>query len=92
MIRDQIIPESEDDDPLLPHNPFGVLGSILEELIKRISHDGPIYKSDNDTVYSMFEEATRNSIYTSVHNKIIFQRKGWQIPLDSYGILICWDR
>ena len=35
-------------------------GSIEAELIVRISHVHPLYRVDNEDVYHMMEEATRN--------------------------------
>ena len=65
LIRDEVVPENEVDDSLLPDKSYGKSGSLIDELIQRIDHDSPLYRSDNATVYAMLEEATRNSIYSS---------------------------
>ena len=62
VIHDRVIPESKDDDLLLPDKSYGVSGSLVDELIKRTKQDDLLYKSDNAMVYSMLEQSTRNSI------------------------------
>ena len=38
-------------------------GSVLHELINRLSHDNPLFKTDNNSVYSLLDDATRGTIY-----------------------------
>ena len=60
---------SEVDDPLAMDDnvappvpsPYGSSGSIIDEMIKRMTHEHPLFKTDNNTVYSMLEEATRGT-------------------------------
>ena len=95
VIRDQIIPDSEDDDPLLPNQPFGVSGSIINELIKRVSHDGPLYKSDNATVYSMLEEATQNCVYALTIKPFSRRKDGrsaWMAMISSHAGADKWEK
>ena len=47
----------EDEDPLLLNNYYGQSGSLLEELIESIPHEGTIFKNYNATVYMMIEQA-----------------------------------
>ena len=48
---------SEDKDPLLLNTYYGQSGSLLEEFIERLPHEGPIFKNDNATVYMMIEQS-----------------------------------
>ena len=54
-------PEVPDEvtDPLLPNCYCGESGSLIAELESRLSHSGPIFKNDNDTVYIKIKEAAR---------------------------------
>jgi len=63
VIRDDEQVPSEVDDPLLIGSAFGRSGSVLDELATRLSHTDPLFKSDNSAVYSLLEEATRNTVY-----------------------------
>ena len=63
-----VTPESGTDpnikyDPLMTGKSYGESGSILEDLIYRSSHQHPLFKKDNASVYGHIEEATRGSIY-----------------------------
>lgn len=65
MLRDDAAVKSEQSDPLTSHvtaNPaqntpgiqgtyYGESGSLVEELIARLPHSGPIFKNDNTMVY-----------------------------------------
>ena len=63
VIRDSPEVEDEDVDPLGPGDCFGRSGSVLEELIARLNHTDPLYRTDNALVYSLLDEATRGTIY-----------------------------
>lgn len=63
VIRESIAVTPEVDDPLETGKSYGSSGSVLDELISRLSHTDPLFKSDNAMVYSMLEEATRSTIY-----------------------------
>jgi hypothetical protein len=80
----QVAPETRnaDDlttvvDPLTPGNSFGQSGSVLTDLIARLSHNHPLYKSDNAKVYSALEEATRSTAYSSTVKVFSRHRDGW---------------
>ena len=51
----------EASDPLEPDAYYGASGSLIDELIARLPHTGPIYKSDNAAVYMKIEEAARGT-------------------------------
>ena len=67
VIRDNAEVPDVDDDPLDPNAHFGRSGSLLEELIVRLPHSGPIFKDDNKTVYMMIAKAVAG---TSVESTI----------------------
>ena len=47
VLRDDAAVPAEADDPLNANSYHGASGSLLEELIARLPHNGPIYKNDN---------------------------------------------
>ena len=75
VLRDDAAVKSEQEDPLTSHvtaNPaqntpgiqgtyYGESGSLMEELIARLPHSGPIFKNDNATVFQKVEEAARGT-------------------------------
>ena len=63
IIRDDDTVPAEADDPLQAGRAYGESGSVIDEMIRRLNHTDPLYKSDNALVYSMLEEATRGTIY-----------------------------
>ena len=63
VIRENDVNESEEEDPLQMNKSYGKSGSVLDEMIKRLRHNHPLFKSDNAAVYSLLEEATRGTIY-----------------------------
>ena len=65
MICENVEVPAEADDPLLQEKAHGESGSVIDEMIKRLSHDDPLYCSDNALVYSMLEESTRGKVYAS---------------------------
>ena len=73
VLRDASEVPSELNDPLISNDAgtivsyYGESGSLLEELIKRLPHSGPIFLNDNSTVYGKIEEAVRG---TSVESTI----------------------
>ena len=52
-------------DTLLDGCAYGLGGSVLNDLISRMSHTHPLFKTDNAKVYSALEEATRSTAYSS---------------------------
>jgi hypothetical protein len=89
----EVLPEAE--DALLLHKAYGTSGSILDELIARLAHDDPLYKSDNATVYSMLEEATRGTVYASTvkpHSRRKDGRSAWLSMLSSHAGNDKWEQ
>ena len=74
IIRDDIdaLPETRPagdtttlTDPLAAGNAHGTSGSIIDDLVARLTHTHPLYKTDNAKVYSALETATRSTTYSS---------------------------
>ena len=83
MLReDQAVP-SEVDDPLgvddttgVVNSYFGSSGCLHNELVKRLSHKGPIFKHDNATVFMLLERATHNTSVESTVKEFSRKRDG----------------
>ena len=65
VIRENAQVEPELQDPLLHEEPYGSSGSVLGELVKRASHTHPLFKQDNEEVFTLIEQAARASSYIS---------------------------
>ena len=63
VIRENEAVTPEVDDSLIAGQAYGASGSLVDELINRLTHQDPLFKSDNAMVYSLLEEATRGGIY-----------------------------
>ena len=64
VIRDNVQVPTEVDDPLQASFAFSATsGSVLNELERRMTQTHPLFRTDNATVFSMLEEATRSTIY-----------------------------
>ena len=85
VLRDKVVVPPEAADPLEAYVPatgnnlsvpgayFGTSRSLMEELVARLPHTGPIYRNDNATVYQKIEEAARG---TSCESTIkVFSRR-----------------
>ena len=95
VIRDAATPPSEVDDPLVAGKAYGSSGSILDELIARLDHDDPLFKSDNASVYSMMEEATRGSVYASTvkpYSRKKDGRSAWMAMVSSHAGKDKWEQ
>ena len=67
VLRDEVTVPTEIDDPLMPNKWYGASGSLLDELVRRLPHNGAIYKNDNASVYMKVEAAVRG---TSVESTV----------------------
>jgi hypothetical protein len=67
VLRDSVDVPNEDNDPLEANAHYGTSGSMIEELITRLPHTGPIYRDDNKTVFMMISKAATG---TSVESTI----------------------
>ena len=81
-------------DPLLPDSAFGLGGSVLNDMIARLSHVHPLYKTDNAKVYSALEEATRSTAYSSTVKAFSRRRDGraaWKALVSSHAGSDKWE-
>jgi hypothetical protein len=95
VIRDNVVVPDEVDDPLLPGKAFGSSSSILDELISRLNHDDPLFKSDNASVYSMLEESTRGTVYASTvkpYGRRKDGRSAWLSMVSSHAGQDKWEQ
>ena len=91
--NEDVTPEAE--DALLEGKAYGESGSLLSDLIARLSHDSPLYKSDNATLYTLLEEATRNSTYAPTIKPYAHTKNGrsaWFALLTSYVGIDKWEK
>ena len=87
VIREESEVKIEVEDPLSFNKAYGTSGSIIEEMMKRMSHDDPLFKTDNGSVYSMLEEATRSTIYANTikpFSRSKDGRKAWLAMVSSH--------
>ena len=94
VIRESPQVEPEINDPLGPGQCFGRSGSVLEELILRLNHTDPLYKTDNALVYSLLDEATRGTIYAPTIKPFARTKNGraaWNAIITSHAGNDKWD-
>ena len=81
-------------DPLAPGKPYGNGGSVLNDMIARLSHDHPLYTTDNAKVYSALEEASRGTAYSSTVKAFSRRRDGrsaWLALVSSHAGNDKWE-
>jgi len=76
VIREDPLVPAEVDDPLVAGSAFGSSGSVLEELIKRLAHNRPFYKSDDAAVSSLLEEAARGTRFEATIKTFTKRKQG----------------
>ena len=76
VVRDNAEVPTEEEDPLLDNCHYGSAGSLVEELIKRLPHNGPIFKDDNKTVYMMVAKAVAGTSVESTINSFSRRKDG----------------
>ena len=92
--EDDEVPD-EGDDPLTAGKAYGESGSVLDELIKRLDHDDPLFKSDNAAVYGMLEKATRGTVYASTikpFSRTKDGRSAWLAMVSSHAGTDKWEQ
>jgi hypothetical protein len=95
VVRENVAIPPEIDDALIPGKAYGNSGSIVDELISRLDHDDPLYKSDNASVYSMLEEATRGTVYASTvkpYGRRKDGRSAWNSMVSSHAGNDKWEQ
>lgn len=81
-------------DPLKDNCSYGNSGSVLDDLITRLSHNHPLFKTDNAKVYSALEEATRSTVYSSTVKPFSRKRDGraaWKALINSHAGSDKWE-
>jgi hypothetical protein len=95
VIRENADTPPEVNDPLVLGCAYGRSGSILDELISRLVHTDPLFKSDNASVYSLLEEATRGTIYASTIKPYATRKNGrqaWLSMISSHAGNDKWEQ
>ena len=95
VIREDVVPPAEVVDPLVDKKAYGSSGSIIDELIARLTHADPLFKSDNASVYSMMEEATRGTVYASTvkpYSRKKDGRNAWKSMVSSHAGTDKWEQ
>lgn len=95
VIRDNVEVTPEADDPLQTGKAYGASGSVLTDLISRLSHNHPLYRSDNANLYAFLEEAARNSTYASTIKPFAQSkngRKAWFALITSHVGMDKWEK
>ena len=70
VIQEPIVVPSEIDDPLDADLYHRGSGNVHEEMVSSLSHNGPIYKHDNTSVYNNIEKAARGASVESTFKSI----------------------
>ena len=94
VIRSNVAVPEEANDPLISGRAFGASGSILDEMISRLNHTDPLYKSDNNLVYSLLDEATRGTIYAPTIEPFARAKNGrdtWNAIVSSHAGEDKWE-
>lgn len=76
VLRENATVESEADDPLEDNAHYGKSGSMLEELIQRLPHSGPIFRDDNKTVFMLISKAVAGTSVESTIKSFSRQKNG----------------
>ena len=87
VIREKEAVPTDIEDPLLLFKSYGSSGSVIQELIDRLDHTNPLFKTDNGMIYSMLEVATRTSIYAYTikpFSRTKDGRKAWRAMVASH--------
>ena len=95
VIREESEVKIEVEDPLSLNKAYGASGSIIEEMTKRMSYDDPLFKTDNGSVYSMLEEATRSTIYANTikpFSRSKDGRKAWLVMVSPHNGDDKWEQ
>ena len=82
ILREEADVEDETADPLMTDDVgvtncyYGKSGSLQDELQARLPHTGPIYKSDNASVFTLVEKACRNTTVESTVKSFARKKDG----------------
>ena len=98
--NEDVTPENGNDpnveyDPLQDGKAYGSSGSVLQDLILRMSHSHSLFKTDNATVYGFIEEATRGSQYAHTiksYSRTKNGRGAWLAIMTSHVGINQWEK
>lgn len=94
LIREDVVPGPA--PALAPDSPFSAeTGSVEDELISRLNHTSPLLKTDNNKLYHLLEEATRNTIYASTispHSKTMNGRAAYLALISQHAGKDKWEK
>ena len=93
VIRDTFEIPDEASDPIKLGCSYGRSYSVLEEIISNLDHVNPLNKSNNDSVYSMMEEASRGNVYAPTINPYARNKNGraaWKAMVSSCTVQDKW--
>ena len=98
--NEDVTPENGADpnttqDPLQNGKAYGSSGSVLQDLILRLSHDHSLFKTDNATVYGYIEEAARGSQYSHTIKSFSRTKNGrgaWLAIMTSHVGINEWEK
>ena len=88
VLRESDQVPAEADDPLAPGCAYGTSGSVTDELISRLSHVHPLFKTDNASAYSKLEQSTRGTIYAATIKPYANAKNGraaWYALINSHA-------
>ena len=94
VIRSTVAVTPEADDPLMPGKTYGSSGSLVDEMMKRLSHNDPLCKSDNNLVFSLLDEATRGTVCAPTMKPYACTKDGrqaWLVIISSHAGNDKWE-
>ena len=95
VIREDENVPAEATDPLVAGSAFGESGSVIDELVNRLDHAHPLFKTDNASVYSKLDEATRGTIFGATikpHANRKNGRAAWLSLISSHAGEDKWEK
>ena len=96
VIRETVDVPDEETQPLLNGKAFSQdAGSVLQELLNRYAHDHPLYRTDNNSTYSLLDEATRGTVYAPTikpYSRTKNGRSAWEAIISSHAGNDKWEQ
>ena len=95
MIRDTVDIPDEASDPLQLGFSYGQSDLFLGEIIARLDHVNPVFNSDNASVYSIMEEASRGTFYAPTIKSYTRKNNGraaWKAMVSSHSGQDKWEQ
>ena len=96
VIRDDNTVPTEATESLLSDHPYSETGeSARGEMVRRLSHTHPLYREDNNLLFSLLDEATRGTIYSPTIKPFARTSNGrsaWQAIISSHAGDDKWEK